>query len=167
MNLLHVAIGLMGDSDPIFRKACLVAAISLPADTNYWLDLNQRTCFCRLVDKIKSESRFFVAFRSLEAAIRENEDPFQRLSWLRLLSLEGETIEGHDWNLASMEMAKLFSLCVRHQDKVEAAFERVKSRFCDEVSYGDVLGSYRRLLDKYRKVRKQYMNGMISLHCAS
>lgn len=170
MNVLHVAIGLVGDSDPTFRKACLVAAIYLSSATNYWLDLKQRTIFSHLIDKVNKESRFLEALRNIEVAIQKNEDPFHQIRWLRLLSMDGETIEGNDWNVPFVpfvEMAKLFPLCVRHKDQVEAAFMRVKSRFCDEVLFGDVVDSYKMLLDKYRKVRKQYMDGMVSLHCTS
>ncbi|XP_035549242.1 uncharacterized protein LOC109008174 isoform X2 [Juglans regia] len=167
VNVLHVAIGLVGDSDPTFRKACLVAAISLSSDTGCWLDLNQRTIFSYLIDKVNTESRFLEALRSIEVAIQKTEDPFHQIRWLRLLNMEGESIEGNDWNVPFVEMAKLFPLCVRHKDQVEAAFMRVKSRFCDEVLFGDVVDSYKMLLDKYRKARKQYMNGMVSLHCTS
>uniref|UniRef100_A0A2N9EV40 Bifunctional lysine-specific demethylase and histidyl-hydroxylase n=1 Tax=Fagus sylvatica TaxID=28930 RepID=A0A2N9EV40_FAGSY len=167
VNLLHVAIGLIGDSDTTFRKACLVGATSLPSGTCYWLDLDQKTIFSHLIDKINTESRFSEALRIIEVAIRKNEDPFQQIRWLRLLNAEGETAEGHDWNFSFMEAAKLFPLCVKHKDKAEEAFMNVKSRFCDEVLFGDVVDRYKLLLDKYRKARKQYMNGMISLQCTS
>lgn len=98
--------------------------------------------------------------------MQKNEDPFQRIRWLRLLSADGETT-GHDSNFSFMEASKLFPLCVEHKDKAEEAFMHVKSRFCDEVLFVDVLDCYKLLLNKYRKARKQYMNGMISLQCTS
>ncbi|XP_041022781.1 uncharacterized protein LOC121263777 [Juglans microcarpa x Juglans regia] len=167
VNVLHVAIGLVGDSDPTFRKACLVAAISLSSDTGCWLDLHQRTIFSHLIDKVNTESRFLEALRSIEVAIQKTEDPFHQIRWLRLLNMEGESIEGNDWNVPFVEMAKVFPLCVMNKDQVEAAFMRVKSRFCHEVLFGDVVDSYKMLLDKYRMARKQYLNGMVSLHCTS
>lgn len=167
VNLLHVAIGLLGYSDPTFRKACLVAAISLPSETSSWLDLNQSTIFSYLIDNINKKSRFLEVLKSIEVAIQKNEDPFQRIRWLGLLNLEGETYERHDWNFPLMEVDHLFRLCAQHKDKVEAAFMHVKSRFCSEVLFGCVLDSYKMLLEKYRKTRRQYMNGMTSLHYKS
>ena len=166
MNLLHVAIGLIGDSDPTFRKACLVGAMSLPSDISNMLDQNQKTIFSHLINKIDTESGFLDALRIIEVAMQKNEDPFQRIRWLRLLSADGETT-GHDSNFSFMEASKLFPLCVEHKDKAEEAFIHVKSRFCDEVLFVDVLDRYKLLLNKYRKARKQYMNGMISLQCTS
>ncbi|XP_038994514.1 uncharacterized protein LOC120118552 isoform X4 [Hibiscus syriacus] len=77
IRLLHIVIGLIGNSDPTFRKACLVAAAASQSDTNSWLDLYQRTTFSYLIDKISSESRFLEALKSVEVAIERNEDPFQ------------------------------------------------------------------------------------------
>ncbi|KAM4097871.1 hypothetical protein ACJW30_07G034800 [Castanea mollissima] len=164
VNLLHVAIGLIGDSDPTFRKACLVGAMS--SDTSYRLDQNQKTIFSYLINKINRESRFMDALRIIEVAMQKNEDPFQRIRWLWLLNADGETT-GHDWNFSFMEASNLFPLCIEHKDEAEDAFIHVKSRFCDEVLFGDVLDRYKLLLDEYRKARKQYMNGMISLQCTS
>ncbi|KAJ0090712.1 hypothetical protein Patl1_14134 [Pistacia atlantica] len=39
VNLLHLVILQIGDSDPTFRKACLVAAVAPPLETDDWLYL--------------------------------------------------------------------------------------------------------------------------------
>ncbi|CBI17874.3 unnamed protein product, partial [Vitis vinifera] len=165
VNLLHIAIRLIGDSDPTFRKACLVAAITLPSDSKCWLGLNQRTIFIYIIDKICSESGFLEALRVVEVAIQKNEDPFQRLRWLQLLNWEAEMIEEHGGDFPSVGFEKLSSLFNQHRDKAEVAFMNVKSKFCCEVAFEDVIDSYGMVLEKYKKTRKQYMNGMLSLHC--
>ena len=165
VNLLHIAIRLIGDSDPTFRKACLVAAITLPSDSKCWLGLNQRTIFIYIIDKICSESGFLEALRVVEVAIQKNEDPFQWLRWLQLLNWEAEMIEEHGGDFPSVGFEKLSSLFNQHRDKAEVAFMNVKSKFCCEVAFEDVIDSYGMVLEKYKKTRKQYMNGMLSLHC--
>ncbi|GLU10401.1 hypothetical protein SLE2022_272100 [Rubroshorea leprosula] len=165
VKLLHVSIGLLGDSDPTFRKACLVAAISEPSDTNSWLDLNQRSTFRNLIGKISSKASFSEAIQSVEAAIQKNEDPFQRISWLQFLSKESETVEESHWDAPFMAAQKMFPPYVEHREKAESEFMHIKSKFCSEVQYKDVSGGYMVLHEKYKKVRKQYMNGMLSLHC--
>lgn len=168
VTLLHVAISLIGDSDPIFRKACLVAATSPPScSSDGWLDLNQRNMFRSLIDKVNTESRFPEALKKVEIATRKNEDPFQRIRWLQNLDLGSEAFKRLDWNMLFMGTEELFRSSVQHKCEVNATFMQLKSRFCCEILFEDVKQSYRRLLEKYRKVRKQYMNGMISLHCQS
>ena len=167
VTLLHVAIGLIGDSDPTFRKACLVAGISSSLYSNDWLDLNNETIFCRLVDKINTESRFSEALSYVEAALQKNEEPFQRLRWLRILYLGGKTCERHDWNIPFSGIMNLFPLLAQDKCEVECAFMQIKSRFCCEILLQDVKQSYKMLLEKYRKVRKEYTNGMISMHYGS
>ena len=167
MVLLHLAIGLIGNSDPTFRKACLVAANSASSNSNDWIALNQRTIFCSLIDKINTESKFLEALRSLEVAIEKNEDPLDRIRWLWSFNLGDESIDGHSWNRPLVETENLCKSLIQYKCEVEASFIKVKSRFCCELSFEDVKPSYMMLLEKYRKVRKQYMNGMISLHCGS
>lgn len=165
--LLHIAISLIGNSDPIFRKACLVAATSPPSCSEGWLDLNQRKLFCHLIDQVNAKSKFTEALRNVETATQKNEDLFQRIRWLQNLDLSGRNFERFDWNIPFRGTEELFQLSVRYKCELEAAFMQVKSRFCCEISFDDVKQSYRMLLEKYRKVRKQYTNGMISLHCQS
>ncbi|KAK8642963.1 hypothetical protein V6N13_012284 [Hibiscus sabdariffa] len=165
-RLLHIVIGLIGNSDPTFRKACLVAAASSQSDMNSWLDLCQRTTFSNLIDKISSKSWFSEAFKSMEVAIERNEDPFQRIRWLRHLIQERENVEGYDWDcdVGSTEIKDTFAVYVEHKGMAESVFMDIKSKFCREVSYDDVATNYKTLHEKYREVRKQYMHGMLSLH---
>ncbi|KAJ6673181.1 MINA53 MYC INDUCED NUCLEAR ANTIGEN [Salix viminalis] len=167
VTLLHLMIELIGASDSTLRKASLVGALVLPLEIDDWLYLNQKTTFNHIIDQINKASMFLEVFRSVEVVIEKNEDPFHRMRWLRLLYQETETIQEHDWNvpLALGEFQNLFPSCAQHKDRTEAAFMQIKSKFCDEVLFEDVIDSYKLLLEKYKKARKQYMNGMLSLHC--
>ena len=158
VKLLHIIIGLIADSDPTFRKACLVAAASSQSDSDSWLDLCQKTIFSNLIDKISRESRFLEALKSVEVGIQRNEDPFQRIRWLGTLNQERESVEGHDW------VEDKFPLYVKHKEMAETVLTEVKSKFCSQVSYDDVTADYKKLHEKYKAARKQYMNGMLSLH---
>lgn len=142
----------------------MVASIVSRSHAHNWLDLNQRIIFSQLIDKINTETRFWEVFRSIELAIQENKDPLQRIRWLRFLYVEEESMPNHDQNMPFLGMKNLLSLCIQHKGKVEAAFQQLKSRFCGNVIFEDAIVSYKLLFDKYRKVRKQYMNGMVSLH---
>lgn len=162
VNLLHFAIKIISNSDPTFRKACLAATDSLPSNVCNRLAQNQKNIFCHLIDKIHTESRFLEVLSSLEVAIQKNEDPYQQIRWLWHLHPGKESVSGYNFNQSFMA-EDLLSLCVQHKDEIEAAFLGVKSRFCCEVIFENVIISYRMLLQKYRKTRKQYSNGMISL----
>lgn len=164
VNLLHAMIELIGASDPMLRKACLVAAVSSPFDTDCWLRLNQKSIFNHLINQINAGSKFFEVLGSVEVAIEKNEDPFRRMRWLQLLSPERETFQEHDWNIPFMGVQNLLPLYAQHKDIAEAAFMQLKSKFCGEVLFENVIDSYKMLLDKYKKARKQYMNGMLLLH---
>lgn len=167
VNLLHVVIELLGVSDPTLQKACLVGALSLPLEDNGWLYLNQKTIFNHMIDQLDKGSKFLEALRIVEVAIEKNEDPFHRMRWLRLLNQETENTQEHEWNIPFVGVQKLFPSYVQHKNMAEAAFVQVKSKFCDEVLFEDVIDNYKMLLEKYKKTRKQYMNGMLSLHCKS
>ncbi|KAM0985767.1 hypothetical protein ACFX13_013230 [Malus domestica] len=164
VNLLHAAIVLIGDSDSTFRKACLVASVFSQSHIHNWLDLNQRIIFCQLIDKIKIESQFLKVFRNVELAIQKSEDPFQRIRWLGFLNTEEESSPNCEQNMHLMGMKNLFTLCSRHKGKVEATFQQLTSRFSSEVIFDDAIERYKILLETYRRARKQYMNGMVSLH---
>ncbi|KAH7544741.1 hypothetical protein FEM48_Zijuj01G0018400 [Ziziphus jujuba var. spinosa] len=166
VDLLHVTIGLIADSDHTFRKASLAGAVSWHSYSNNRLEI-QKTIFCDLLRKINTEPRFSEVVKSVEVAIQKNEDPFQRIKWLQFLNQKAETVERQDWNMPFMGPEYFSTLCGQDRDKGEAAFSLVKSRFCCEVKFDDVIGSYRMLLERYKKVRKQYTNGMISLHYGS
>ncbi|KAL6958015.1 hypothetical protein U1Q18_041175 [Sarracenia purpurea var. burkii] len=165
VNLMHVAIKLIGDADPTFRKACLIGAISILSDDEGWLDPNQRTNFSNMIKSINANSRFSDALRSVTLSLGENEDPWQQIRWMHHLDEETD-VEVQKTRIPSVEDSEhLIFICAQHKEEAEAAFMQVKSRFCSEVVFEDVEKRYNELLEKYRKVRKQYMSGMLSLHC--
>ncbi|XP_041999483.1 uncharacterized protein LOC121748957 isoform X2 [Salvia splendens] len=168
MMLLHIAIKLIGNLDPAFQKACLVDAMPFSCYTNReWLQKNQRKTFGYLINRIMSESKFSDAVSHLEATLLKNEDPLEHLRWMKYLTLEAEEIESvSNLCIPSADSRYLFDLLIHHKDIAEAAFIQVRSRFCHEVEFRDVELHYRMLLEKYRKVRKQYATGMLSLHSA-
>lgn len=163
VNLLHVAIGIICTSNPTFRKACLTAAVSLPPDVHHRLIQKQRTTFLHLIDKICNECRFSEVLSNIEVAIQKNKDPFEQVRWLQVLHMEKEARSGFNTE-KSFNIEDLCSLCAKHKDKLEAAFLNVKSRFCSEVVFEDVVTRHMMLLQKYKKTRRQYINGMLSLH---
>lgn len=163
VNLLHVAIGTISTSNPTFRKACLTAAVSLPPDVYHRLIQNQRKAFFHLIDKIRNECKISEVLSNVEVAIQKNKDPFEQIRWLQVLHMENEAKSRFNTE-KSLNIEDLRSLCATHKNKLEAAFLSVKSRFCSEVVFEDVVTSHRMLLLKYKKTRRQYINGMISLH---
>ncbi|KAI5415133.1 hypothetical protein KIW84_040550 [Lathyrus oleraceus] len=162
VDLLHVAIGIISTSDPSFRKACLTAAVSLPGDVYNKLIQNQRKTFFDLIDKIRNECKFSEVLSNVEVAIQKNKDPFEQIRWLWVLSMKNEANNGYTDK--SFIIEDLCSLCAKHKDKLESAFLKVKSRFCSEVVFDDIVTSNMILLQKYKKTRRQYINGMLSLH---
>ena len=91
--------------------------------------------------------------------------PFQLMRWLQLLNWEGEMIEEQCGDIPSVGFENSCSIFSQHKDKAKVAFMHTKSKFWCEVVFGDVIDSYGMVLEKYKKTRKQYMNGMLSQHC--
>ncbi|KAH7688094.1 [histone H3]-lysine-36 demethylase protein [Dioscorea alata] len=122
--LLHVSIRQIANSNPIFRKACLMAAFSLASnteDTNSLL-IKQKATFCYILDKINASSNFMEAFKIVETAVQERDiDSLQWMRWLQHLPQEDNVFE-------------------------------------------DACEMYILLLEDYRRTRRQYMRGMLSLH---
>ncbi|KAL0428334.1 UNVERIFIED_CONTAM: Bifunctional lysine-specific demethylase and histidyl-hydroxylase NO66 [Sesamum latifolium] len=163
VKLLHIAIKLIGKRDPSFRKACLVGAIHSKSS----LFNNQMMIFRYLISRITSDSKFPDAVEHLEAAIHKNEDPLEHVRWMKHLNDEGEVEISQSLSISSADSRCLPDLLIPHnRDTAEAAFVHVKSKFCHEVEFQDAEQYYKMLLKKYRKVRKQYSNGMLSLHSA-
>ncbi|KAJ9550851.1 hypothetical protein OSB04_014896 [Centaurea solstitialis] len=152
LHLMHIAIKLIGEVDPMFRKACLVGSISFPSVTEGWLQTHQQSTFNHLLKRINANSNFSDVVSTIKATIGKHEDLFEKLRWLRHL----------DPQTSSMEMENLFYLLVHEKDKVEAAFMEVKSEFCNGVVFEDVIPHYSVILEKYRRTRKQYINGIES-----
>ncbi|PIN08607.1 [histone H3]-lysine-36 demethylase [Handroanthus impetiginosus] len=165
VELLHIAIKLICDLDSAFRKACLVGATPSSPDTKDFLCNNQTTIFKYLISRIATESNFSDAVNHLEATLQKNEDPLECVRWIKYLKEEGDEIE-RSQSISSEDNRYLFDLLIHDRDFAKGVFMEVKSRFCDEVEFGDVEECYKVVLEKYRMVRKQYTNGMLSLHSA-
>ncbi|XP_043709863.1 uncharacterized protein LOC122658806 isoform X2 [Telopea speciosissima] len=170
VNLLHIAIRLLGERDPTFRKACMVTAFSLPSNTTrkWWFhtpELNHRTTFSYVIDTIDKESKFSEVFKTIEAGVQKNEDPFRQMGWMQHLCQDGVIVKELDWSRSSSKYKDFLLLCTGHREEAEVAFTQVKCKFCRDIAYDDACENFMILLEKYRKTRKQYMNGMLSLHC--
>ncbi|KAL8209437.1 hypothetical protein R6Q57_006169, partial [Mikania cordata] len=155
VHLMHIAVKLIGDVDPTCRKACLIGAASFSLATDNFLQTSQRSTFNHLLSMINSDSNFDDVFSTLEVAITKNEDLFEIFRWVRHL----------DPKMTLMVMKDLFQFTVHQKDKVEAAFMEVKSKFCNEVVFDDIVPHYSLLRGKYRSMRKHYINGMLALSC--
>ncbi|KAG9141766.1 hypothetical protein Leryth_018149 [Lithospermum erythrorhizon] len=165
VKLMHIAIKLQADLDPKFRKACLSGAISLPSQPEEWLDIHQKTIFIYLVNRITNESSFESAIEHVLTSFAKSEDPFQEISWLHNFGRDCEVTEDEYLHNSLVDPHEYFAGLNRQQkDDMGVAFAQVKSMFCSEVVYEDAQQKYIVLLQKYRMVRKQYTNGMLSLH---
>lgn len=162
--LYHASIKQLGNRVPAFRKACLVGSGASTSDSEGWLSMNQREMFESLVTRINAEASFLDAVSHVEKAALNHEDMFQRERWLQNLSKEGENIESDMPCIFWGDAENVINFCNRHKDLVEAEFAQVNYRFCNEVKFQDVEASYKKLLDRYKEVRNQYINGMLSLH---
>ncbi|KAL9254663.1 Ribosomal oxygenase 2-like protein [Drosera capensis] len=161
ISFLHVAIEL-GNSDFVFRKACLVAADHLDTDTKEWLNQNQRATFNQLTHKIYEMSNFTKVLENIRMTLQRSEDPFYRIRWLSVLT--HKKLNEHDWDLPLEGINELLPLIDQHKDEFEAAFMSIKSKFCREVVFEDVERSFKTIHAMYKKTRQQYVNGMLSLH---
>ncbi|KAI6702989.1 hypothetical protein NL676_012125 [Syzygium grande] len=164
IRLLHFMIMLLGDADTMFRKACLVNSICFSRDTNHWLYQSQVAILRDLIDKINESSNFMETLQSLERSIQKEEDPFRRIRWLESFNRkEEEANDRYKYYVLDVD-EHIYGSHPEEKETLEAAFFTVKSEFCKQVLLEDVVPRYRLLLEKYRKVRKQYLNGMLSLH---
>lgn len=167
VNLLHVAIRLIADLNPVFRKACMVAALPFTEGDRHAhaLVLNQKATFSNIIDRIDAGCSFAEAFRSIEAVVQEkNGDSLQWMSWLQHLPQEGDETEEVDFNNLLGSFEYLVRLYSEHIEEAMIEFTKIKSAFCRHVVYENACGRFKMLLEKYRKTRKQYMKGMLSLH---
>ncbi|KAJ3672396.1 hypothetical protein LUZ60_007117 [Juncus effusus] len=150
--LSHISIKLIGDHDSTFRKACLVAS-------NYQIP-SQKSIFDQIFSKIDEKSNFLEAFNWIKLVCeKRDEDSFQCLRWLRHLD-QNEIII---CNLLE-NLEKYVVPCSGNMDEAKDEFDNFKGCFCKYVVYEDVCVSFGNLLEKYRKVRGQYMKGMLGLH---
>lgn len=168
--LLHVEIRLISDRDPIFRKACMVAAKLCSSNTDedhhvQALLASQTATFAYIIDRINASSSYIEAFRTVETIVQErNDDSLQWMRWLRHLPQRGNVNEKIDFNNLLGVLDDLIVLYNEHNKKATTEFTQFKSKFCRYVVFEDACKSFGLLLGKYRKTRKQYMKGMLSLH---
>ncbi|CAD6259212.1 unnamed protein product [Miscanthus lutarioriparius] len=87
---------LLSDSDPIFRKACMVAAKFGPSSSCTTTHLkafrsNQRSTFDEILRKIDQNCSIKEALKRITLAVKERDDEaFQWMSWLRTTCLSKE-----------------------------------------------------------------------------
>ncbi|KAF8769139.1 hypothetical protein HU200_006635 [Digitaria exilis] len=170
--VLHVAIMMLSDKDPIFRKACLVAA-KLPSSSSRAMShlkalrSSQRSIFDEIIKNIEKNCNFKEALESIKLAVQEkNDEPFQWMCWLRHLPQGGDADSRIDFcNIMEVleEFVEAFS---SNPEQALVSFTGFKSRFCKSVVYEDACQSFETLLQMYRTTRNQYMSGMLALHGA-
>ncbi|XP_021750912.1 uncharacterized protein LOC110716587 [Chenopodium quinoa] len=161
--ILHIAMRLLSSTEPIFRKACLAAASSLPIDTIEWHEKNQRATFKLASDKINELCSFTDSLEYLQKAVERDDDPFHWLRWLELLNGRDVYVQNF-CNFNSDRVCNILSFINQHKDDAEAAFAHVKSNFCSEDLFDDAKESFKTLHALYKEARMRYMNGMLSLH---
>lgn len=160
--LLHIAIRLVANANPIFRKACMVAASPLSSDS---LLLKHKTIFDFIIEKIDASSSFMDAFECIKIVVEErNDDSLQWMRWIRHLSQKGDMKEKIDFNNLLQVFEDIVLFYTDHIAEAMAKFSYFKSKFCRDAMFEDACRCFKTLLEKYRRVRRQYMNGMLSLH---
>lgn len=165
-HFLHVMIVLLGESDLMFRRACLIGSASSSMNDAFFH--SQREIFYDLLSRISNSDESSLVMEvvaRLEMGSQQAVDPIRRIRWLQILEQEEES----DYNLnlceiSSEDILGWFFSTTTDREAVENWFQILKSKLCKEVMFEDVVPTYMALLDKYKKVRMQYANGMLSLH---
>nr|CAB3486038.1 unnamed protein product [Digitaria exilis] len=170
--VLHVAIRLLSDKDPIFRKACLVAA-KLPSSSSCAtshlkaLRSSQRSFFYEIIKNIEKNCNFKEALESIKLAMQEkNDEPFQWMCWLRHLPQGGDADSRIDFCNILKSLEELVEAFSSNPEQALVGFTGFKSGFCKSAVYEDACQSFETLLQMYRTTRNQYMSGMLALHGA-
>ncbi|PKA57571.1 hypothetical protein AXF42_Ash018546 [Apostasia shenzhenica] len=149
---LHVAIRLIADKDIAFRKACMIAA----------LPFRQKATFDLIIERIDTSSSFTETLTFLVKTVHEkNEGSLQWMRWLRQVYQEDVKVNFDNPLQIFEEFLLLYS---DHKKEATSEFYSIKSKFCKSVVFEDACYDFNVLLEKYRKTRKQYMKGMLSLH---
>ncbi|RRT43033.1 hypothetical protein B296_00056703 [Ensete ventricosum] len=167
--LLHVAIRLTADCNPIFRKACLVAAKLGSAEVlderhSETLMLSQKATFRNIMDIINASSNFMEVYKNVAVVQESNDDSLQWMRWLRHLPQDGADDAKIDFSNLLRMWDKLVEF--KGNGELKDEFFKTKSKFCRCVVYEDACKMFHMLLEKYRRTRRQYMCGMLSLHSA-
>lgn len=162
LMLLHMEIRLIATGNPTFRKACMVAAFPLSSDTLLW---KHKETFDYIVENINANMKFMEAFEWSKLVVKErNDDSLQWMKWLRHLPQEGDGKEKMDFNNLLKVFEDFFLFYTDHITEAPADFSYFKIEFCRDVIFEDACTCFKTLLEKYRKTRRQYMNGMLALH---
>ncbi|WVZ87515.1 hypothetical protein U9M48_034142 [Paspalum notatum var. saurae] len=170
--VLHVAIRSLSDNDPIFRKACMVAAklrSPSPCMATHFKALrsNQRSTFDEILQKIDQKCNMKEAMKSITVAVKERDDePFQWMSWLQHLPQQGDADNRIDFCNIFGALEEPVEAFKSNPEQALADSTCFKSRFCRCVVYEDACESFEMLLGMYRTTRNQYMKGMLALHGA-
>ncbi|KAJ0985114.1 hypothetical protein J5N97_003470 [Dioscorea zingiberensis] len=165
--LLHVSIRQIANSDPIFRKACMVAALPLASNTESAnsLMMKQKATFCYILDKINVSSNFMKTFKIIETAVQEREiDSMQWMRWFQHLPQEGNEPGKVNFNNLLGILEDVIASYSEFTEEAMFEFDCVKFNFCRDVVFEDACKSFMLLLEKYRRTRRQYVQGMLSLH---
>uniref|UniRef100_A0A0A9CLA1 Bifunctional lysine-specific demethylase and histidyl-hydroxylase n=1 Tax=Arundo donax TaxID=35708 RepID=A0A0A9CLA1_ARUDO len=170
--VLHVAIRLLSDSDPTFRKACMVAS-KLPSSSSCTtthlnaLRSSLKSTFDEILKKIGKSCSFEEALRCIELAVEErNDETFQWMSWLRHLPQQGDENVRIDYCNILGALEEFLDAFSYNPERFLADFTGFKSSFCRGTVYEDACESFETLLQMYRTTRNQYMRGMLALHGA-
>jgi bifunctional lysine-specific demethylase and histidyl-hydroxylase MINA len=170
--LLHVAIRLLSNTDPTFRKACMVAANIPSPDTGAVPHLeavrsSQRTIFDQIIGKIDKTCSSMEALRCIELSVKGRDDEaFQWMSWLRHLPQDEDANGRVDFCNILKALEELVEWFSSNPEQFLADFTGFKSRFCRWVVYEEACKSFELLLQMYRTSRNQYVRGMLGLHGA-
>ena len=155
INLFHIAISLAGNQNPIFHKACLL----LSNAHHSTIQISKNT-FTNVISSVKALTSFSEAIDKTKLALVEDDSIFfLRLCWLRHLPSGSFDFDEH---LKAFE--KLLPLSEDQIVDLESEFAEIKDQFCRSVDFEDSKRGLEVMHRKYKKVRKQYMNGMLSLN---
>lgn len=167
-----MAIRLLSNTDPTFRKACMVAANIPSSDSGTVSHLealrsSQRSIFDEIIGKIDKNYSFKEALRYIELSVKGRDDEaFQWMSWLRHLQQDGNANGRIDFCNILEALEELLEAFSSNPEQFLADFTCFKSRFCRCVAYEDARESFELLLQMYKTTRNQYMRGMLGLHGA-
>eukprot|EP00249_Psilotum_nudum_P037098 c9469_g1_i1 orf=490-2625(+) len=190
MGLVHIAIRDCGDTCSAFRKACLIAAKPAWGRTCQILDwendivvealgpldrdaaCENNLCFEQtfesLISYVDSHADFRAAYGTAYSTLDHEKVCLDWMRWLGHLSstnLEPGTCSL--WN----EPAALFSDVLKHGflepfvEEIYNGFTEMKSRFVNECEFLETCKVFESLLNRYKATRKQYVSGILALHC--
>lgn len=128
--------------------------------------LSCKEVFSNLIGIVARRCRFADAYRIVEASLNSlADDSLQWMKWLRHLSSEDTNSSGqHSCDDPYKLLREMFKADQSDVLEYESAFLQVKSKFCHEVKFEEAQSGFAFLLRKYRRSRKQFINGMLALH---